>query len=68
MLGASAPQSHAPLQQPQSQNTPPARCLDRAMVDEFLSGPIVLSWHKLRRYIEERRREQGRETIEACFQ
>jgi hypothetical protein len=39
-----------------------------ALVDDFFSGPILLSWRKLRRYVEEQRQEQGRETIEEWFQ
>jgi hypothetical protein len=42
--------------------------VELALVDDFFSGPIVLSWRKLRRYIEEQRAEQGRETIEEWFQ
>ena len=42
--------------------------VDLALVDDFFSGPIVLSWRKLGRYIEEQRAEQGRETIEEWFQ
>ena len=42
--------------------------VELAMVDDFFSGPILLSWRKLRRYVEEQRAEQGRETIEEWFQ
>ena len=42
--------------------------VELAMVDDFFSGPILLSWRKLRRYVEEQRAELGRETIEEWFQ
>ena len=42
--------------------------VDLAMVDDFFSGPIVLSWGKLRRYVYEQREELGRETIWEWFQ
>jgi hypothetical protein len=38
------------------------------LVDDFFSGPIVLSWHKLQRYLEEERREYRRDTLFEWFQ
>jgi hypothetical protein len=38
------------------------------LLDDFYSGPIVLSWRKLRRYVEELRRIGGRETYFEWFQ
>lgn len=38
------------------------------LLDDFYSGPIVLSWKKLRRYVEELRRIGGRETYFEWFQ
>jgi hypothetical protein len=38
------------------------------MVDDFFSGPIVLSWRKLRRYVEQQRLELHRDTIWEWFQ
>ena len=38
------------------------------LVDDFFSGPTLLSWRKLRRNVEEQRKEQSRETIEEWFQ
>jgi hypothetical protein len=38
------------------------------LVDDFFSGPIVISWRKLRQYVQDQRQEQGRETIEEWFQ
>ncbi len=38
------------------------------LVDDFFSGPIVISWHKLARYFEEVRREWQRETLFEWFQ
>ena len=42
--------------------------VDLAMVDDFFSGPIVLSWQKLQRYVEEQRGELQRDTIWEWFQ
>ena len=42
--------------------------LDLAMVDDFFSGPIVLSWQRLHRYVHEQRQELGRDTIWEWFQ
>ena len=38
------------------------------LLDDFYSGPIVLSWRKLRRYVEELRRIGGRDTYFEWFQ
>jgi hypothetical protein len=38
------------------------------LLDDFYSGPIVLSWKKLRRLVEELRRIGGRETYFEWFQ
>jgi hypothetical protein len=38
------------------------------ILDDFFSGPIVLSWKKLRPYVEERRIEYNRETWSEWFQ
>lgn len=38
------------------------------LVGDFFSGPIVVSWLKLRRYAEEYRGETGRETMGEWFQ
>jgi hypothetical protein len=38
------------------------------LLDDFYSGPIVLFWRKLRRYVEELRRIGGRETYFEWFQ
>jgi len=38
------------------------------LLDDFYSGPIVLSWQKLRRYVEELRRIGGRDTYFEWFQ
>lgn len=42
--------------------------VDLAMVDDFFSGPIVLSWQKLQRYVEEQRAQLQRDTIWEWFQ
>ena len=42
--------------------------VDLAMVDDFFSGSIVLSWQKLRRYVEEQRGELQRDTVWEWFQ
>jgi hypothetical protein len=38
------------------------------LVDDFFSGPITISWEKLRGYVEGERAEQRRETIAEWFQ
>jgi hypothetical protein len=42
--------------------------VDLPMVDDFFSGPIVLSWRKLQRYTDEQRAELDRQTIWEWFQ
>lgn len=42
--------------------------VDLAMVDDFFSGPIALSWQRLQRYVVEQRRQLQRETIWEWFQ
>jgi hypothetical protein len=44
------------------------REMDLGVVEDFFSGPIILSWKKLRRYVEEMRRVGGRETYYEWFQ
>lgn len=39
-----------------------------ALVSEFFSGPVTISWRKLRNYFVEQRREQDRETIGEWFE
>ena len=38
------------------------------LVDDFFSGPIVLTWRKLERYLEELRKERQRDTLFEWFQ
>jgi hypothetical protein len=38
------------------------------LIDDFFSGAIVLSWRKLHVYVEEDRRDLGRETVWEWFQ
>jgi hypothetical protein len=38
------------------------------LVDDFFSGPIVVSWRKLQGYFFDERRTTGRETIGEWFQ
>ena len=38
------------------------------LVEDFMSGPIVVSWRKLAPYIKERRRRMGRDTMHEWFQ
>jgi hypothetical protein len=38
------------------------------LVDDFFSGPVVLSWRKLRRCVEEMRVEANRDTVFEWFQ
>lgn len=42
--------------------------VDLAMVDDFFSGPIVISWQKLQPYVEEQRDQLDRDTIWEWFQ
>jgi hypothetical protein len=42
--------------------------VDIELVDDFFSGPIVVSWRKLHRYFEGERAETGRETVGEWFQ
>jgi hypothetical protein len=42
--------------------------MDIDLVDDFFSGPILLSWRKLERYFAEQRRETERETFGEWFQ
>ena len=39
-----------------------------SVVDDFFSGPIVLSWHRLERYVADVRLETGRDTMHEWFQ
>ena len=38
------------------------------LLDDFFSGPITISWRKLKPYFEDEREEQGRQTISEWFQ
>ncbi len=38
------------------------------MVEDFFSGLILISWHKLKRFIEDERASMGRDTIAEWFQ
>jgi hypothetical protein len=38
------------------------------LVDDFFSGPIVVSWRKLKNYVAEERQETGRATVSEWFQ
>ncbi len=42
--------------------------VDIELVDDFFSGPIVVSWRNLRSYFVDERAETGRETIGEWFQ
>ncbi len=44
------------------------REIDLDLLEDFFSGPILLSWKKLRRYVEEMRRIGGRDTYYEWFQ
>jgi len=44
------------------------RQLDLELVDDFVSGSLVLSWRKLERYVKEDRAARGRETLLEWFQ
>jgi hypothetical protein len=38
------------------------------LVDDFFSGPLIISWQKLARYLEDVRRDWNRETLFEWFQ
>ena len=42
--------------------------IDLDMIDDFFSGPIIISWNKLKGHIFEERSLLGRDTIEEWFQ
>ncbi len=42
--------------------------VDLQLIDDFFSGPIIVSWRKLENYIIGERTEVGRETINEWFQ
>jgi hypothetical protein len=42
--------------------------IDLDLVEDFFSGPIVISWRKLKGHVEGERAATGRETIEEWFQ
>jgi len=44
------------------------RQLDLGLVDDFVSGSVLLSWRKLERYVTEERAARGRETLLEWFQ
>ena|SRR5262245_29826893 len=44
------------------------RQLDLALVDDFVSGSLLLSWRTLERYVMEERAARGRETLLEWFQ
>jgi hypothetical protein len=44
------------------------RQLDLALVDDFVSGSLLLSWRRLERYVMEERAERGRDTLLEWFQ
>lgn len=44
------------------------RQLDLSLVDDFISGSIILSWRKLERYVREDRERHGRNTLLEWFQ
>src|SRR5262245_59079379 len=44
------------------------RQLDLQLVDDFVSGSLLLSWRKLERYVQEERAARGRETLLEWFQ
>jgi len=39
-----------------------------SLVDDFFSGPITISWRKLKPYVSGEREQQNRETIEEWFE
>jgi hypothetical protein len=42
--------------------------VDLQMIDDFFSGPIIVSWRKLKNFVLGEREEVGRETINEWFQ
>ena len=38
------------------------------LIDDFFSGPVIISWNKLKRYAEEDRKELQRDTMHEWFQ
>ena len=44
------------------------RQLDLQLVDDFVSGSLLLSWRKLERYVKEERAARGRDTLLEFFQ
>lgn len=42
--------------------------LDLGLVEDFFSGPVLISWRKLERYSVEGRKEHNRDTMEEWFQ
>lgn len=42
--------------------------LDLELVDDFFSGPITVSWRKLKGHVLDERRKLGRDTVEEWFQ
>lgn len=42
--------------------------IDLDMIDDFFSGPLIISWNKLKGHIIEERSLLGRDTIEEWFQ
>jgi hypothetical protein len=44
------------------------RQLDLQLVDDFVSGSLLLSWRKLERYVKEERAVRGRDTLLEWFQ
>lgn len=42
--------------------------VDIELVDDFFSGPITVSWRKLRNHVFEEREALGRDTVEEWFQ
>jgi hypothetical protein len=44
------------------------RQIDLQLVDDFVSGTLVLSWRKLDRYVKDERADRGRDTLFEWFQ
>ena len=44
------------------------RQIDLQLVDDFVSGSVLLSWRKLERYVQEERAARGRDTLLEWFQ
>ncbi len=44
------------------------RQLDLQLVDDFVSGSLLLSWRKLERYVKDERAARGRDTLLEWFQ